>query len=276
MTFQQKLDRSWKKQESFLCIGLDSDIERLPKQFRQREDGQYYFNRAIIDKTHDLVCAYKLNSAFYEGEGAYGIRQLCQTVTFLKKTYSHIPIILDCKRADIASTNIGYIRFAFEYLGVDAITLHPYLGREALLPFLKMKEKGFFILCKTSNPGADEFQDLKTGNSTLYEVVANNVSKKWNTNNNCMLVVGATYPEELKKVRNLIGEMTILLPGIGAQGGNLERTVQYGLNNTRTGIIINSSRGVIFASRGKDFAQAARIAALAIQSDIIKAVKMLR
>lgn len=241
MTFQQKLDRIIRKNNSLVCVGLDSDVKKIDR-------GQYLFNKSIIDATADLVCAYKPNSAFYEGEGAKGIGELLRTCQYIKKSYPEIPIILDAKRADIGNTNNGYARFAFEYLGVDAITVHPYLGEEAIRPFLDYKDKGIIILCRTSNPGAGEFQDLVVKGTPLYEIVADRVVKKWNGNNNCLLVVGATYPQELKRVRKIVGDnMTFLVPGIGAQGGDIEATLKAGLNKKKSGLIINSSRAIIFS-----------------------------
>lgn len=233
MTFQQKLDRIVKTNHSLVCVGFDQ--------------ADYCKNVHIIDQTHDLICAYKLNSAFYEAAGARGIKQLKLICDYLKKTYPHIPIILDAKRADIGSTNEAYIGYAFDYVGADAITLQPYLGQEALRPFLDLKDKGFFILCRTSNPGAGEFQDLKSSGKPLWQIVAENVSQKWNKNKNCMLIVGATYPKELAKVRHIVGNMTLLIPGIGAQGGNIKTTVTTGKNSQGAGMIINSSRGIIFS-----------------------------
>jgi len=252
MTFQQKLDKIVKKNKSLVCVGLDSDIARLRPALggtsaRQGKLPQFEFNKAIIKATADLVCAYKPNSAFYENRGAEGITELKMTCDFLKKNYPEIPIILDAKRADIGSTNKGYIKYAYDYLGVDAITVHPYLGREALQPFLDLKDKACIILCRTSNPGAGEFQDLSIAGKPLYKIVAKKVVKEWNKNNNCMLVVGATYPAELAEVRKIVGDMTLLVPGIGAQGGDLEATLRAGLNSKKQGLMINSSRGIIFA-----------------------------
>lgn len=246
MTFQQKLDRIVRKNNSLLCVGLDPDMKKLPQQ-----SGQYEFNRTVIEATHDLVCAYKPNSAFYEAKGAQGIEELKMTCDFIHKRYSDIPIILDAKRADIGSTNEGYATFAYDYLAVDAITLHPYLGKEALLPFLQRKDKFSFILCRTSNPGAGEFQDLEVGQTALYQVVAKNVSE-WG---NCGLVVGATYPEELKIVRQLVSSTLFLVPGTGAQGGDLEMSMKYGQMANGDGLIISTSRSIIFADNPRDEAQ---------------------
>ncbi|MDO8503653.1 MAG: orotidine-5'-phosphate decarboxylase [bacterium] len=259
MIFQNKLNQVIQKADSLVCVGLDSDIEKIPPFLKRKKYPLFEFNKAIIDKTHDLVCAYKPNSAFYEAEGASGIEQLKMTCDYLKEEYPEIVIILDAKRADIGSTNEGYAKFIFDYLGVDAVTLHPYLGREAIQPFLERGDKGCIILCRTSNPGAGEFQDLETGGETLYKVVARKVVEEWNENNNCLLVVGATYPEELAEVRKIAGDMTFLIPGVGAQGGDVEKTVKAGLNSKGEGMIISSSRGIIFASSGKDFAEQARV-----------------
>jgi len=250
MNFQQKLDRIIKKNNSLVCVGLDSDISKLPSRFKKNKYPQFAFNKEIIEKTHDLVCAYKLNSAFYESQGAEGVKELKMTCDYLKKNYPIIPIILDAKRADIGNTNEGYVKFAFDYLRADAITLHPYLGREAIEPFLQKKDKGIIILCKTSNKGAGELQDLIINKRQLYKIVAQKVVKEWNKNKNCLLVVGATYPKELKEVRKIVGDnMTLLIPGIGAQGGDLEKTVKAGLNKKKSRIIINSSRGIIFSEK---------------------------
>lgn len=268
MNFQQKLDNIISRNNSLLCVGLDPDLDKLPKHLLNLDDPIFEFNKAIIDATHDLVCAYKPNSAFYEELGSDGIDQLKQTCDYIYTTYPQIPIILDAKRADIGSTNKGYVKFTFEYLNVDAVTLHPYLGSEALAPFLERQDKGCIILCRTSNPGAGEFQDIVLNNEPLYIHVAKKVVSAWNKNNNCMLVVGATYPEELKKVRDLAGDMTFLVPGIGAQGGDIEKTVKAGLNSHKKGMIINSSRGIIFASNGTDFAEKARQEAQQLQNEI--------
>ncbi|PIR08869.1 orotidine-5'-phosphate decarboxylase [Candidatus Gottesmanbacteria bacterium CG11_big_fil_rev_8_21_14_0_20_37_11] len=255
---------------SLLCIGLDSDINKLPFHIKGTDNPQYNFNKAIIEATYDLVCAYKPNSAFYEAQGEEGIRQLKQTVYFVKENYPKIPVILDAKRADIGNTNEGYVKFAFDHLGADAITLHPYLGKDALKPFLERRDKGLFILCRTSNSGAGEFQDLEIDGKPLYQVIAAKVAKDWNYNGNCGLVVGATYPKELDIVRHIVGNIPILIPGIGAQGGDLEKTVQAGVDKTGLNALINSSRGIIFASTGVNFAEKAREEALKLKNLINK------
>lgn len=259
MNFQQKLDAIVAKNNSLVCVGLDSDWEKLPELVKKEEYPQFEFNRAIIDATHDLVCAYKPNSAFYEYLGSEGVRQLKLTCDYIHDTYPEIPVILDAKRGDIGNTNNGYLTYAFDYLKVDATTIQPYLGSEAVRPFLDQQDKGIIILCRTSNPGAGEFQDLVVDGKPLYQHVAANVVRDWNRNNNCLLVVGATYPADLAAVREIVGDMTLLIPGIGAQGAEVESTVKAGLNSKKAGMIISSSRGIIFASTGADFAEKARV-----------------
>jgi len=270
MSFQSKISEISTENNSLLCIGLDSDINKIPFHIKGTDNPQYNFNKAIIEATHDLVCAYKPNSAFYEAQGEEGIRQLKQTVYFVKENYPKIPVILDAKRADIGNTNEGYVKFAFDHLGADAITLHPYLGKDALKPFLERRDKGLFILCRTSNSGAGEFQDLEIDGKPLYQVIAAKVAKDWNYNGNCGLVVGATYPKELDIVRHIVGNIPILIPGIGAQGGDLEKTVQAGVDKTGLNALINSSRGIIFASTGVNFAEKAREEALKLKNLINK------
>lgn len=258
MTFIEKLKSAIATNNTLLCVGLDSEVTKLPARFKTVPTPQYDFNRAIIDATVEHVCAFKPNTAFYEQSGEAGIKQLKQTCDYIRETHPQIPIILDAKRADIGNTNNGYVDFAFQYLGVDAITIHPYLGREAVQPFLDQTDKGCIVLARTSNPGAGEFQDLVIDNKPLYLKVATSVATDWNTNNNCMLVTGATYPEELKTIRQAVGDtLFFLVPGIGAQGGDLEKTLEAGLNSEKSGLIINSSRGIIFASNGDDFAEVA-------------------
>jgi orotidine-5'-phosphate decarboxylase len=262
MTFRQKLDAIVAKNNSLLCVGLDSDIDKIPKHIQSGEHPQSTFNKAVVDATHDLVCAYKPNTAFYESRGLAGIEALKRTCDYIRESYPDIPIILDAKRGDIGSTNEGYVKFAFDYLGADAITLHPYLGREALQPFLDRADKGCIILCRTSNPGSGEFQD------ELYKTVAEHVAKEWNKNNNCALVVGATYPSELEIVRDIVGSMPLLIPGIGAQGGDVEQTVKAGVDSTGKNAMINSSRSIIFASAYEDFAQKANEEATKLRDEI--------
>lgn len=262
MDFKTKLENITRKNNSLVCVGLDSDFAKIPESVKETEgevdDIIFAFNKAIIDATDDLVCAYKPNSAFYEAQGIDGISALKKTVHYLQDTYPEIIIILDAKRADIGNTNEGYVKFAYDFLGVDAVTLHPYLGKEALKPFLDRGDKGAIILCRTSNPGAGEIQDLNVGSKPIYQLIAEKIAKDWNSNGNCGLVVGATYPSELEIVRHIVGDMPILIPGIGVQGGDVEKTIRAGKDDQGLNAIINSSRAVIFASDKSDFSQKAR------------------
>jgi orotidine-5'-phosphate decarboxylase len=267
VNFCRQLETRTHASGSFVCVGLDTDSSKLPA-------GQTVlsFNRAIIDATHDLVCAYKMNSAFYEADGPAGIEALQQTFAYINEYYPDIPTILDAKRADIGNTNNAYAKFAFDYLDAGSITIHPYVGREALTPFLDHKDRGIIILCHTSNPGAGELQELVTNGKPLYQLLAENIRDEWNYNHNCLLVIGATYPEQLAEVRKLVGDdIPFLVPGIGSQGGDAEKTVKAGINSRGTGLIINSSRDIIYASNGPDFAEAARDRATKLHNTINKA-----
>ncbi len=270
MNFQQKLEKRW-KDNLYICVGLDSDYSKIPSHLKKRptDEAILKFNKAIIDKTFDLVCAYKMQSSFYEAEGIDGLKALQKTVQYIRKKHPEIPLILDAKRADIGSTNLGYVKAIFDDLGFDAVTVNPYLGGEALEPFLNRKDKGIIVLVKTSNPKSSEFQNLKVNGKPLYQIVARHVAKKWNKNGNCAVVVGATYAGELKDVRKIIGDMSILIPGIGAQGGDLKETIKNGRGKNMWGMIINNSRGIIFASSDKNFDKAARGKALEMHNQIL-------
>ena len=241
--YNQRVD----KVNSLLCVGLDADWEKLPAKFKALANPQFEFNKWIIEETVEFAAAYKPNAAFYEARGDKGLAELKMTMDWLRKEYSDVFTILDAKRADIGNTNRGYIEEIFDWLGFDAMTLHPYLGGEALAPFLARKDKGCIILCRTSNPGAGELQDLVCDGRPIWQAVAETVRDKWNKNDNCLLVVGATYPAETKKIRELTGNMTFLMPGIGAQGGEVKAAVDAGKNSEGKGLIINSARGIIFA-----------------------------
>jgi orotidine-5'-phosphate decarboxylase len=270
--FSEILSYQWSNKK-FLCVGLDSDYRKIPAQLQKlpAPEGIFRFNRAIVEATADFCCAYKPNSAFYEGHGSAGVEALIRTNKFIRENYPEHLLILDAKRADIGNTNLGYAQAAFEIFQAHAITVHPYLGGEALLPFLEDRKRGVFVLCHTSNPGAAEFQELKINGTELYKVVATRVSKEWNRNQNCGLVMGATFPEQLAEVRKVADDLPFLIPGIGAQGGDLERTVINGINRQGNGIIINASRSIIYASSGADFAQAAARKA-AILNEAIQAI----
>jgi orotidine-5'-phosphate decarboxylase len=263
MDFIEKLARASQNNRSLLCVGLDPDPELLPAGADLFE-----FNRGIIEATADLVCAYKPNIAFYEALGNAGLDALKRTRDFIG---GEIPVIGDAKRGDIGNTVRAYARSLFDYFNFDAITASPYLGFDSLEPFIQYRDRGIFILCRTSNPGAVDFQSLackvEGGHQMLFEIVAEKVNR-WNTQGNLGLVVGATYPEELKLLRQRYPDMPFLIPGVGAQGGELAQVVRFGVDAGRRRTIINSSRQILYASRGKDFAAAARRAALAIRDRI--------
>jgi orotidine-5'-phosphate decarboxylase len=270
MNIYSKLNSIIDKNNSLVCVGLDSAIEKLPSHLQNERYPQFAFNKAIIDATADLVCTYKPNSAFYEARGEVGMKELKMTFDYIHNTHPEILTILDAKRADIGNTNDGYVKYIFDYLGADSVTLHPYLGKEALQPFLNREDKGSIILCRTSNSGAGEFQDLIIDGKQLYLKVAEQVKNDWNKNNNCMLVVGATYPDEMKKIRAIVGDIPFLVPGVGAQGGDVEKTVKAGVDKNKRGMIISSSRGIIFASKGGDFAQRAKEETKKLRDEINK------
>ncbi|MFA6274525.1 MAG: orotidine-5'-phosphate decarboxylase [Candidatus Paceibacterota bacterium] len=256
----EKYNQRAKKINSLLCVGLDADFEKLPEKFKSLDgsEAQFQFNKYIIDLTHEFVASFKPNVAFYEARGTEGMEALKKTMDYLHEKYPDIFTILDAKRADIGNTNNGYVTSIFDWLGFDAMTINPYLGKEAIQPFLDRKDKASIILCRTSNSGAGEFQDLKSDGKYFWEIVAGKVSKEWNQNKNCLLVVGATYPEEMKKIREIVGEMTFLVPGIGVQGGDVKSVVINGLNKKKLGLIINSSRGIIFSENPAEEAKKLR------------------
>ena len=244
----QRLEARVVATDSLLCVGLDCAIDRLPERFRGEPRPQLAFARWIIDQTHPFVAAYKPNLAFYEARGAAGWDELAETLAYVREVDPAIFTIGDAKRADIDSTNAGYVAGLLDGLGFDAITLHPYLGSEALRPFLERADKAAIVLCRTSNPGAGELQDLDVGGVPLWEVVATRVRDAWNALGNCMLVIGATYPAELRRARELCPDMVFLVPGVGAQGGDVASVVAAGLDDRGRGLIINASRSVIFAA----------------------------
>ena len=265
MTFLQKLEASIAKNNSLLCIGLDTDKNKIPKHLH---GDVLTFNKAIIDDTHDIVSSYKLNSAYYEANGIAGLETLKKTIQYIQDQYASIPVIVDAKRADIGPTSEQYAKAVFDYLNADAVTVNPYLGLDAVEPFLKHQDKGIIILCRTSNPGAKDFQDLSVDGQPLYMEVGKKIIE-WSTKyDNCLMVVGATYPEEIKQIRELAPDMCFLVPGIGAQGGDLEKTLEAGLRKDKSGLIIHSSRGIIYASSEIDFADTARNVAIKLRNQI--------
>lgn len=251
----QKLEARMIAANSLLCVGLDTDIRRLPLTAQDKDQPQLAFNQSIIEKTHPYAAAYKLNTAFYEARGAQGWEEMKATVAYLRHNHPEIFVIADAKRGDIGSTNEAYVQAIYDELDFDAVTLHPYVGREALQPFLSRSDRVAIILCRTSSPDAGEFQDLKIDDRPLWMIVAEHVANEWNTANNCMLVVGATYPLEMQRIREVAPGITFLVPGIGAQGGDLASVINAGLNDSGRGLLINSSRGILLAD---DPAAAAR------------------
>ncbi len=261
-TFIAKLTGAWQKNNSLLCVGLDPDIARLPAQFRTRPDGIAEFCRAIIDATADFACAFKPQIAYFSAIGAES--QLESVCAYLRSNYPHLPIILDAKRGDIGATAEQYAREAFVRYRADAVTVNPYMGFDSVEPYLKWKEKGCIVLCRTSNPGGSDLQFLQVSGRPLYQHVADLVANKWNSNGQCSLVVGATFPEEIRQVRQIVGDMPLLVPGIGAQGGDVAATVAAG-KTPLGGMMINSSRAILFAEskHGESFdLAAARVAQL--------------
>jgi orotidine-5'-phosphate decarboxylase len=258
MTAITKYNTRVNQANSLLCVGLDSDINKLPSAYATDEHPQFAFNRHIIEQTHTATAAYKFNMAFYEARGAAGIQELALSVDYLRQNHPDILTICDAKRSDIGNTSKAYADAIFEEIGFDSVTLNPYLGRDAIMPFLAYEDKACIILCRTSNNGSGEFQNLQIDGTPLWQVVAQHVANEWNTNNNCMLVVGATYPDQIAQVRNTVGDMTLLVPGIGAQGGDLASVMNAGLNSENNGLIINSSRDIIFSDDPAQSAQTLR------------------
>ncbi len=261
--FIAKLTRAWGQNDSLVCVGLDPEIERFPRHIQADASPIFQFNKAIIDATRDLVCAYKPQFAHYAAYEAED--QLERTIEYIHRTCPGVPVILDAKRGDVGNTAERYAIEVFERYGADAVTVNPYLGGDALEPFLRRADKGVIILCRTSNPGAREVQDLMVGDRKLYQVVAELAAQRWNSLGNCLLVVGATYPRELAEVRALVGDMPLLVPGVGTQGGDVAQVVQNGQTRSGTGLLISSSRAILYASAGEDFATAARAAADALR-----------
>ncbi|MFA5103967.1 MAG: orotidine-5'-phosphate decarboxylase [Candidatus Margulisiibacteriota bacterium] len=243
MSFLNLLDKACENNNSLLCVGLDIDISKLPRDNRTEEERIFEFNKKIIELTKDFVCAYKPNIAFYEMNGIAGMQALIKTIEYIPED---IPVILDAKRGDIGHTAKAYAKSAFEVFNADAVTVNPYLGYDSLEPFINYQDKGVFVLCLTSNKGSSDFQLASGEEVPLYRHVAENVSK-WNTFGNCGLVVGATNSEMLKEIRSVADDMPILIPGVGAQGGDLESSVKYGTTKDKNRAIINSSRGIIYA-----------------------------
>ncbi|WP_422105395.1 orotidine-5'-phosphate decarboxylase [Winogradskyella sp.] len=262
MTTNQLIDQIHKKQ-SFLCIGLDVDLNKIPKHLLEEEDPIFAFNKAIIDATHHLCVAYKPNTAFYEAYGIKGWQALAKTIDYLNSNHPDIFTVADAKRGDIGNTSTMYAKAFFEDLGFDSVTVAPYMGKDSVEPFLAFKDKHTILLALTSNQGAFDFQTKSIDGLELYKHVLE-TSKAWNNSENLMYVVGATKAEYLADIRQIIPNSFLLVPGVGAQGGNLQEVCKYGMNDA-VGLLINSSRGIIYASQEADFAEAAAKKAEALQ-----------
>jgi len=266
MTFLDMLRDAARQNGSMLCVGLDPEPTKFPGRLKGDSNKIYDFCAAIVDATADLVCCFKPQIAHFAALGAEDA--LLRLIKYTQATYPAIPVILDAKRGDIGSTAEKYALEAFGRYGADAVTLNPYLGKDSIDPFLKHADKGVILLCRTSNPGAKDLQDLDCGGKPLYQRVAETIARDWNQNNNCLLVVGATWPQQLAEVRAIVGDMPFLVPGVGAQGGDVEQIIKNGRGKNSDALIISSSRAILYASSGTDFAEAARAAAMKQRDEI--------
>jgi orotidine-5'-phosphate decarboxylase len=281
MTTQQLIDQI-KSKKTFLCIGLDVDLNKIPKHLLELEDPIFEFNKAIIDATHDLCVSYKPNTAFYEAYGIKGWQSLQKTINYINENYSEIFTIADAKRGDIGNTSTMYAKAFFEDLNFDSVTVAPYMGKDSVEPFLAFQDKHTIMLALTSNDGAFDFQTLQTNGTRggaerseakeLYKQVLE-TSKLWKNSHNLMYVVGATKAEYFAEIRKIVPDNFLLVPGVGAQGGSLQEVCKFGLNEN-IGLLINSSRGIIYASNGLDFVEKARIEALKLQQEMEEILKM--
>ncbi len=270
MNFMKSLQASSVKNNSLLCVGLDPDMAKFPSHLQGDIKHIFAFNKAIIDATADCVCCYKPQIAYYAAIGAEN--ELMLTIDYIHKTYPGIPVILDAKRNDIGSTADMYAKEAFTRYEADALTVNPYMGSDTLESFLKFHDKGVVVLCKTSNPGSADFQNLHINGKPLFQIVAEKAQNEWNKHGNVCIVVGATHPDEMKVIRASAPDITFLVPGIGAQGGDINSVMQNGSDATGAGLIINSSRAIIHADSSAVFAEKARDAAIR-QRDAINAAR---
>ncbi len=277
MNFIQQLRARWHASNSLVCVGLDPDPAKFPDAFvndGHADEGEalFAFCRDIADATAEFACAFKPQIAYFAAHNG-GEVALQRLIAHINAVHPDVPVILDAKRGDIGSTAEQYAVEAFDRFGADAVTLNPYMGRDSAEPFLQRNDRGCVFLCHTSNPGARDFQELivsdaNGGFAPLYQHVARTIARDWNGDGNCALVLGATFPEELKVIRSIVGDMPLLIPGIGAQGGDVEATVRNGMTSDGTGLMINSSRGILYASQGNDFASAAASAAKRLRDEI--------
>ena len=267
MNFISCLRNRWQQSDSLVCVGLDPDPAKFPPMFAERDDAIFAFCRDIVDATAGYACAFKPQIAYFAAHNG-GESALQRLIAHINGAHPDVPVILDAKRGDIGSTAEQYAVEAFERFGADAVTLNPYMGRDSAAPFLAYNDRGCVFLCHTSNPGARDFQELLVDGAPLYQHVARTIAGEWNTDGNCALVVGATFPEELKVIRGIVGDMPLLIPDIGAQGGDVEATVRNGRTADGTGLMINSSRGILYASGGAGYADAAAEAARELRDAI--------
>lgn len=265
-SFISQLASAWDKNNSLLCVGLDPDPAKFPAHLQGKPNAILEFCTAIVDATADVACSFKPQIAYFASCRAED--QLEALIAYIHEKHPGIPVILDAKRGDIGSTAEHYAKEAFERFAADAITVNPYMGRDSVEPYLAYPEKGVILLCRTSNPGGSDLQFLDVGGEKLYERVARLVAQDWNRTGQCALVVGATFPAEIARVREITGDLPLLVPGIGAQGGDIEATVQAGRTANGTGLMINSSRAILYAGKGEDFAAAARQVAIATRDAI--------
>lgn len=266
MSFMQALRARWQQADSLVCVGLDPEPAKFPAQFANDADAVFNFCRAIVDATAAYACSFKPQIAHFAALGAEDA--LLRLIAHVHQAHPGIPVILDSKRGDIGSTAQHYATEAFDRYAADAVTANPYLGRDSVQPFLDRADRGVVILCRTSNPGAGDLQDLLVDGRPLYQHVAEKVARDWNTRGNCALVVGATWPEQLREVRAIVGDVPFLVPGVGAQGGDVEAVVTNAKTTDGTGLIVSSSRAILYASNGADFTEASARAAQALRDEI--------
>lgn len=271
MSFMSVLKQRWNATDTLVCVGLDPEPAKFPAAFANDPDAVFHFCRDIVDATAEYVCAFKPQIAHFAALAAES--SLHRLIAHIHAAHPGIPVILDSKRGDIGSTAQHYAAEAFDRYGADAVTANPYLGRDSVQPFLDRADKGVVILCRTSNTGASDLQDLRvqSGNGAvrpLYQHVAETIARDWNAHGNCALVVGATWPAQLREVRAIVGDMPFLVPGVGAQGGDVEAVVTNAKTADGTGLIVSSSRAILYASSGDDHVHAAANAARALRDEI--------
>lgn len=272
MGFIDKLRTRWRDADTLLCVGLDPDLARLPEHLLVGDapdvsEALFAFCRDIADATAEFACAFKPQIAYFAAHNG-GEAALQRLIAHINATHPQVPVILDAKRGDIGSTAAQYASEAFERYGADAVTLNPYMGRDSADPFLQYNDRGCIFLCHTSNPGARDFQELPVDGEPLYRRIARTIAGEWNADGNCALVVGATFPRELAEIRAIVGDLPLLIPGVGAQGGDVEAVVRNGRSADGSGLMINSSRGILYAASGEGYAEAAAEAAKSLRDAI--------